>query len=84
LLIVRPVFLPLFECLFITELDTPTQSSVKTDVTHGSSSDSLTPTATLPGTLPNDGEEIRENGHAGALRPRPPDRDTSVHKVPLP
>ncbi|EDR05018.1 uncharacterized protein LACBIDRAFT_303735 [Laccaria bicolor S238N-H82] len=63
---------------------TPTQSSVKTDATRSSSSDSLTPTATLPETLSNDGEEIRENGHAGALRPRPPDRDTSVNKVPLP
>ena len=80
----RPVFLRLLKCLFITELDTPTQSSVKTDATRGSSSDSLTPTATLPETLPNDSEGIRENGHARALRPRPPDRDTSVIKVPLP
>lgn len=84
MLIVRPVFLRLLECLFITGLDTPTQSSVKTDATRGSSSDSLTPTATLPETIPNDREEIRESGHARAICPRPPDRDTSVNKVPLP
>lgn len=80
----RSVFLQLLEHLLITELDTPTQSSVKTDATRGSSSDSLTPTATLPETLPNDGEVIRENGHARALRPRSPDRDTPVDTGPFP
>ena len=77
----RSVFLQLLEHLLITELDTPTQSS---DATRGSSSDSLTPTATLPETLPNDGEVIRENGHARALRPRSPDRDTPVDTGPFP